>query len=62
MPNIATPTVSVVFAITCQILDNLISDLTFKYRLSILTQFLTKAVCFPMHSTNLPIFTDNDEF
>ena len=64
MPDIATPTVSVVFAIPCQILDYLISDWTFKYRLSILTQFLTKKMCFSMQSTNLSIFTDDnvDEF
>ena len=64
MPNIATPTVSVVFAIPCQILDYLISDKTFKCRLSIHTQFLTKKMCFPTKSTNLSIFThDNvDEF
>ena len=64
MPNIATPTVSVVFAITCQILDYLISDQTFKYRLFILLNFLMKTMCFPTQSTNLSIFThDNvDEF
>ena len=64
MPNIATPTISVVFAIPCQILDNLISDYIFKYRLSILTQSLTKKMCFPMKSMTLSIFThDNvDEF
>ena len=64
MPNIATPIVSIVFAIPCQILDNLISDYTFKYRLCVLTQFLTKKLYFPTQSTNLSVIMhDNvDEF